>query len=103
MKNGEQSGPNRREGCGYDQGSTKPGDQPSHEHGLVEVELDIVTPVSSCLSGQGYRSAHAMMLPSVVEVVDQQEDRIEKGIPPTGAMLRGRCDQPHLVVPFNLC
>ena len=93
MRNDWQSVPSRLEGCGYDQGSTKQGDQPSLEHDLVEVEPDIGTPESSCLSVQGYRSAPAMKLPSVVEVVDQQEDRIEKGNPPTCAILHGQCGQ----------
>ena len=93
VRNDWQSVPSRPEGCGYDPGSTKQGDQLSHEHDLVEVEPDIVTPVRSCLLVQGYRSAHARMLPTVVEAVDPQEGRIEKGIPPTGAMLRGQCGQ----------
>ena len=99
MKNGEQSGPNRREGCGYDQGSTMQGDLHWFVHDLVEVEPDIENPESSCLSVQGYRSAPAMRLPSFVKVVDQQEDRIERGIPPTGAMLHGLCGQlPQSIV-----
>ena len=91
MKNGWQNVPSRQEDCGYDQESTTQGDQHWFVHDLVEVKPDIGNPESPCLLEQEYQSAPSMRLPKSVKVVDQQEDKIERGIPPTGAMLHGLC------------
>ena len=93
MKNGWQSVPNRREECGYDQGSTTQGDPHWFAHDLVEVKPGIGNPESPCLLEQEYQSAPSMKLPKSVKVDDQQVDKIERGIPRTGAMLRGLCGQ----------
>ena len=62
-------------------------------HDLVEVEPGIETLESSCSSAKEYQSVLSMRSPRFAKGVDQQKDKIERGIPPTGAMPHDPCGQ----------
>ena len=89
MRSGWQSVPSKREECDYGQVSTTRGGPHWFVHDLVEVEPDIGNPARSCVLEREYESAPSMRLPRFAKVDDQQEDKIERGTPPTGAMLHG--------------
>ena len=86
VKSGWPSVPNKHEECDYGQVSTTRGDPHWFVHDLVEVKPDTGDPAKYRRWEQEYQSVPSMRSPKFEEGVDQQEDKTEKGIPPTGSM-----------------
>ena len=86
VKSGWPSGPSKHEECDYGQVSTTRGDPHWFVHDLVEVKPDTGDPAKYRRWEQEYQSVPSMRSPKFEEGVDQQEDKTEKGIPPTGSM-----------------
>ena len=96
VKSGLPSVPNKHGGCDYGQGSMTRGDPHWFGHGLVEGELGIENPARCCRWKQEYRSVPSKKPPKFAEGDGQQEDKTDKGTPPTGSMFHGQCDQLRL-------
>ena len=86
VKSGWPIVPSKHEECDYGQVSTTRGDPHWFVHDLVEVKPDTGDPAKYRRWEQEYQSVPSMRSPKFEEGVDQQEDKTEKGIPPTGSM-----------------
>ena len=102
VKSGWPNVPSKHEGCDYGQVSMTRGDPHWFGHDLVEGEPGIGNPARCRRWEQEYRSAPSRRPPKFAKGDGQQEDKTDKGTPPTGSMFHGQFDQLRLskVRPF---